>query len=283
MAPEQITIIISAKAGDGPLTVNDAMRQVSDFFEMLEAAGGQDASAISWELVSARKESPFQVTARAISRTPGFAAEPIARREKIALAASLNEIVSGRVPDEMDARATERTKRIFARTLNGIGRMDIQFDEQGPPLIIVERIARTAIAVLEATERDRSGGEQDQSRIEMGSIEGDVLLTGPYRGQPAIQVRERLSGQEIWCVFSPELAQTAGPEHNWSETWANRRLMLSGQISYAKDGRLRHIYAQAVQDVDPRPLQYSDIADPNFTGGLSASDYIKSLWEEEVG
>lgn len=283
MASETITITITASAGDGPLTVSDAMRQVSDFFEVLETSGGEDVSTIvTWELVSARKESPFQVTARAISKVPGFPAEPIARREKIALKSSFNEIMSGHIPDSMGPKATETFKRMFARTLNGIGRTDILLDPQDAPIIIVERSARTAISAFEATDRVQLV-EVDHSRIEMGSVDGDVLLTGPYRGQPAIQVRERLTGQELWCVFSPELAQTVGPVHNWSETWANRRLLLTGQITYGKDGRIRLVYAYAAADIDPKPLRYADIADPNFTGGLSASEYVKSLWEEEVG
>ena len=71
MAPERVTISIVSSAGeDGPLTVDDATRQILDFFEMLSAAGGEDGKLISWRLVSVSMRSPLSVTAEPFSDVP---------------------------------------------------------------------------------------------------------------------------------------------------------------------------------------------------------------------
>lgn len=281
MAPEKITVTITSSIGeDAPLTVSDAMSQILDFFELLSAAGGDQASLIDWQLVDVAMQSPLRATAEAIPKMPGVATEPIARREKVALESSFERmVVRGEVPEWMNDAARSRAKALFGRNMNGIGRMDIQFYEDAPLTRIDQRQARIAVEAIENVEK--ASTEADLSRVEMGSLEGDVLLTGPYRGQPAIQLRERLSGLDVWCVFAPELAKQVGPQHSWEETWRNRRVLITGRITYSRDGRIRLVYALGLKDLDPSPLEYRDIADPHFTGGLAASEYLESLWEEE--
>lgn len=282
MAPETITVTIRSSAGENaPLTVDDAMRQLLDIFQLLEAAGGDDAALIVWQLVEISMNSPLHATARAVAKVPGIEVEPIARREKAAVAHSIEDlVVRAEVSDWMDDSTRKRAKTLFARNANGIGRTDIQFYEDAPPTIIDQKQARTAVAAIEKAESGKL-----PALTEMGSVEGDVLVTGPYRHQPAIQIRERLSGSEIWCVFAPELAERAGPQHSWAETWTNRRVLVTGKITYSnsRERQIRLVYAVSMEDVDPRPLTYNDIADPNFTGGLGVPEYIDSLWEEDVG
>lgn len=259
------------------------MRQILDFFALLAAAGGEQTSLIDWQLVEVTMRSPLRATAQAVPNLPGIAAEPIARREKIALASSIAAMVrSEPIPDWMDEPTRERARALFARNMNGIGRMAIQFEDDAPLTIIDQNRARIAVETIDS-ERRVYLPEEDRSRIEMGSVEGDVLLTGPYRGQPAIQLRERLSGADVWCIFTPEVAESIGPNHSWAETWRNRRVLVSGAINYGRDGLIRRVNVSSLRDIDPRPLSYGEVADPNFTGGLAASEYIESLWEEDVG
>ncbi len=58
---------------------------------------------------------------------------------------------------------------------------------------------------------------------------------------------------------------------------------MTGEISYRSDGSILRIQATDMLPVDTRSLDYADIADPNFTGGLAPAEYVKALWEEEVG
>jgi hypothetical protein len=259
------------------------MRQLLDFFALLSAAGGEPASLVDWQLVEVSMQSPLRATAEAYAKQPGIDAAPIALHEKAILAASITSLAeSGTVPDWMDQPTLARAKALFGRNTNGIGHTNIQFDENAPIAFIDQRRARAALETISRHEQLISA-EQDRSRTEMGSLEGNVLLTGPYYGQPAIQLRESLSDAEIWCVFTPETAASIGPNHSWAETWRNRRVRVTGAIQYDRKGNIRRVNVSTLKEIDPTPLHYSQIADPNFTGGLSASDYIKSLWEEDVG
>jgi hypothetical protein len=282
---ETVTVVIRSSVGDdAPLTVNDAMRQILDFFELLSAAGGDEGSFIDWQLVEVAMRSPLSATAEAISKEPGVPAEPIARREKVTLASSIEDMVlRSAVPTWMNEHARETAKALFARNMNGIGRTDIQFERDAPLTIIDQRQARVAISAIERFEKELLSLQEDLTRIEMGSVEGNVLWTGSYRGNPAIQVRERMTGADVWCVFVTELAEKIGPRYSWATTWTNRHVLVTGQIIYSRDGNIRNVYASYIEDIDARPITYKDIADPNFTGGLGASKYIESLWEEDVG
>lgn len=47
--------------------------------------------------------------------------------------------------------------------------------------------------------------------------------------------------------------------------------------------RIRRVNAMNIQSVHSRPVSFSDIADPNFTGGLPIREYLRHLWDDEVG
>jgi hypothetical protein len=287
MASERVTVTVESSIGESaPLTVEDAMRQILDFFELLDAAGGDRASTIVWTLVAISMKSPLQATAEAVSAYPGVVAEDIARQEKATLSAAIHEMTDlQQVPQWMAPADRDRARRMFLRNTNGIGKTSIRFDEDKPLTVIEPKRANSAVITLEQFEYMELAPrvEIDLSRDEYGSIEGFVLSEAPFRGQPAIRLRERLSGTELWCVFSPQVAGRAGRSHSWEDSWSNRRVSVTGKISFGKDGRPRAAYVTDIDDIDVTPLEYGDIADPNFTGGLSPSDYVASLRVDERG
>ena len=286
MAPERVTVTIRSSFGeDAPLTVQDATRQLLDFFELLSAAGGEGGDVISWRLVSVSLESPLTATAEAFSTAPDVPPEPIARIEKAQLASTLRGIMEGHTPDWMGSATLARARRFFERNLNGIGRTDVKFDDETPLVIIAERGARVAVSVLAKTEQPRElpAHGEDLSRSEIGSVEGDIIELTTYYGQPAIRLRERLHGWDIPCVLSTTLAERIGHDHDWLEVWGGRRVQVSGEIIFGLDGRIRRVNAMNIQSVHSRPVSFSDIADPNFTGGLPIREYLRHLWDDEVG
>jgi hypothetical protein len=285
MVPERVTISIISSAGeDAPLTVDDATRQILDFFEMLTAAGGEEGKLVSWRLVSVSMKSPLSVTAEPFSDVPGIPVEEIARREKASLSADLREITTRRrVPPSMPRLVRRRARSFFERNTRRIGRTDILFDEQSPPLIIEERMALAATSVLDAASVDEAPPSRDLTRTEVGSVEGYLVETATFYGRPAVRIRERITGVEVICILSDDLAERIGPEHNWREIWQSRRVLISGEISYRQDGSVARIRAHDMATIDARQLDYADIADPNFSGGLSPPDYLRAIWEEEVG
>jgi len=284
MATERVTVTIRPSAGEaGLLRVQDAMHQILDFFDLLSAAGGEDSKAVSWRLVDVSMASPLTATAEAFSDVPGVQAEMIARREKGRLVTSIREITeSRRIPAWMDSSARAKARALFNRNLNEIGRTDIKFDEQTPITIISERSARTALVVLDSPDKAQHG-EDDLSRSEMGSVEGSIIRLETYHGRPSIRLAERVTDKEISCILSPSLAQQIGPQHNWTEVWVGRRVLVVGEIFFGSAGQIARVYATDVRPIDARRLSYSDIADRNFTNGLSVREYLNNLWEDDIG
>jgi hypothetical protein len=284
MAPERVTVTIQSRAGrDAPLTVRDAMLQILNFFDLLSLAGGKDAPFVSWRLVDISMKSPVSATAEAFPTIDGVIVEPIARREKAEVAQSIHLLsTGGTLPKWMDAVARHKAREFFERNLNGIGRTDIIFDENAPPVIIVENNARTAARTIERSEQALAEHDVDFSRTEMGSVEGYVIgLTQHYR-RPAVRMTERLSNKEVTCVLSDDLAGRIGHQHDWAEAWEGRRVIVSGEITHKRDGAISRVEAISLDIIDSIPIRYDDIADPNFTNGLSPAEYLEKLWEGDI-
>lgn len=280
MTPERVTVTISSSAGENePLIVADAMRQLLDFFELLSSAGGSEAEAIDWQLVAISMNSPLKATAQAVSRSPGVIAAPIARREKAAVQYSLTQAMHSRASDWSNALVRSRSKSLFTRNTATIGRTSIQFEENIPPLTIVPAMAREVVSRIDQYEREQLRTVEDASRTEFGSIEAVVINLTTHYNHPALRVRERLTGDEVVCIVSPELAEEYGPQHNWSEVWSSKRLLLTGEIAFKADGRIGQIRLEDIEVIDPAPLSFSDIASPGFTGGLSPQAFLDAGWE----
>jgi hypothetical protein len=284
MTPERVTVTIQSSAGrEAPLTVQDAMRQILDFFDLLSAAGGEEGKVVTWRLVDVSMGSPLSATAQAFSDVPGILAETVARREKDQLSYFFQEVMEkGRIPEWVDDAIRAKARSFFHRNLNGVGRTDIKFDENIPSTVIVERSARTAISAFEYFEQVDL--DADLSRSEIGSVEGNIISLDTYYGQPAIRLEERLHGLQFPCVLSSSLAEQVGHQHDWAEVWTGRRVQVSGRILFRPAGHIGRVYATDIKPVDHRRLTYADIADPNFTNGLSPREYLSRLWEDdEVG
>jgi hypothetical protein len=270
MVPERVTLTIRSSAGeDAPLTVDDATRQILDFFEMLSASGGPEGTRVSWRLVDISMKSPLKLTAEPFSDDPGIPVQAVARREKRALAESFREMTTvGRVPDWMDRPVRRRAQSFFARHTRSIGRTDVLLDESAPPIIIIPQNAAIAETAL-AKEPADPPPARNLTRTEIGSIDGQVTDTTTYYGHPAVRIRERVTEADVVCVLSASLAERVGVQHNWRDVWQGRRVLVSGEISYRADGAIARIQATDISTIDTRPLEYSDIVDPNFTGGLT--------------
>ena len=282
MAPERVTITVKSDLGeDGPLTVSDALRQVIDFFDLLSAAQGENGQVVSWRLVSMSKNSPLVATAEPFSDVPGVDIGPIAHRARVAVQSALEEITSeAGVPSWMDAPARDKVRAILSRNTNGIGRTDIKMDNKSPVIMIVPRLANRGLATLVRAEAEIAAREPDLSRSEFGSVEGNVADATTYRRQPALRLRERISGSEVLCVLSDELAKKAGA-HKWQEVWEGARVIVWGEVQFNRKGTIISIRADDIIEVAPRDLTYADIADPNFTAGLEPVEYL--MRDADVG
>ena len=284
MAPERVTVTITSSAGeDAPLTVQDAMQQILDFFDVLSAAGGDNRSTISWRLISISMNSPIRATAEAFSEVPGVPAEPTARREKEALLHAFSELEQQRVPDWMGKSTRTSAKALLTRNMDAIARTDVDFEIGDNVFSIVPRLARVAVASIEDAERKETQAQDDFSRTEVGSFEAYVIGLTRHYNRPAVEVRERQGDTSIKCPLTSTLAARIGNEHRWAEVWSNQRVLISGRITYRKDGRVAGADVFDIYTLNPPPIVLGDVADPNFTGGRDAATYIRSLWSADVG
>jgi hypothetical protein len=177
--------------------------------------------------------------------------------------------------------ALAKTKSILQRNMNGVGLTTIVFDDTAPPAMIVEKTARVALLAIERAELIEAEKDQDLSRMEFGSIEGEVYDGTSWHGRPALKIKERLTGADVTCVLSSELRAEIGPKRPLDDVWSHPRVLISGEIYYRKDGMPIRVMAFAITQIEAEPLTMADIADPNFTGGKSPREHIASHWDDD--
>ena len=130
----------------------------------------------------------------------------------------------------IDREADDLIRRILKRNLNGVGRTDVRFDDETPPVVIDHRAALRGIGFLE-TKAAEKAAEDDLTRTEHGAVEGNVIGVTTHYSKPAFSLRTRLSGREVKCVLRPEIATKIGGTHDWNEAWpVNECLLLAAYI-----------------------------------------------------
>jgi hypothetical protein len=65
--------------------------------------------------------------------------------------------------------------------------------------------------------------------------------------------------------------------------WNNQRVLISGRITFRRDGRVGNAEVFDIVPIDAVPISLDEIADPNFTGGLEPEAYRRSLWRPDLG
>lgn len=262
------------------LTVSDAMRQVLDLVGALEATEAGDAAErqIVWRLREARTNSPpFTVTAEAFSRDPSVSVTIEAERVTKLFATTVREVLSGERPAWIEEPTVRHLQAALKRNLNGVGQTEIRVD--GEAVSVVPAAARTGLAALDKVEPR----EEDKSRVEYGSIEGQVVGLTTYYNNPAIVLLERLSGDRIVCSLTKELAAKIGPSHNWQDAWEGSRLLIGGEIVYDQRGAIKRVNASYHSE-----LRWADVARADLRGidvleGRTVQEHLAQFWGEKVG
>jgi hypothetical protein len=273
--PERIKVTVRASgAHPDVLTVQDAMRQVLDIFEMLGNVPG-----VQWRLVVATTNTPFHVEGEAISLEPSVDVSVVARAQKQNLAKNLRDIARGRMPDDPDFR-TNVAKRFLTRNANGVGITDIDF-ELGEPITVTPQIAREAIQVL--AKKPDALFETSAAREEIGSIEGTLQDVGTYYKYPAVRILESRKKEAIWCRLTDELQTVFQDKATYMDVWHHRRVMVRGRIKYDEDSDIISVLATDIRRIEPPEISLESIRDPNFTGGLSVVEYLDRFRDGTLG
>ncbi|WP_315741835.1 hypothetical protein [Bradyrhizobium sp. SZCCHNR1075] len=276
--PEKVTVTISASsAHPDVLTIEDAMRQVLDIFDLL-AAGD---TAVEWRLSSATTNSPLHIEAEAVSFEPAVDITVVARAQKQVVADGLREIADGHIPDTWDDKRVKIAKRLYERNLNGIGSTDIDFQQSGK-IKVTPKFAQSAVSVL-AKSPKADLYEFPRNRGEIGSIEGVFAHLSTYRNQPAIGVVETRTKSIVWCVLSPELQAKFADKADFEDFWRHRRVIVRGRIRYSANRAITQVVADDISRIEPKAVALTAIKDTEFTSGLSTGEYLERFRDGALG
>lgn len=278
MAGRVRIVIRPSGAHPDVLTVRDAVDQVRDIFELAD----DDDPRATWKLVSATTNTPLTIAAETVAMvpdiTPGelaaFSGQRTTELKEGFVALTLGEII----PPWSQGRKSNALRRLLNRSLNGIGRTDIQVNDDPEREILTPKTAKLALRAIDAIRPTI-----DRSRAERGSIEGDYLDLGTHYGHPAIRLRERKSGAEVWCWVSENDLERFSELVKAADVWRHKRVRARGKIYYNTDGDVLHVEARDVRLSDVRKVSIDEVRDPNFTGGLSVSEYLNRLREGTLG
>lgn len=280
MDGERVTIRVESNIGeDGPLTVMDTLHQFMDAFELLGAAIAAEpgGNTIQWRLVSLSKNSPATATAEAYSPDPSLPVTALVFHGKRRFSEGIVELGEGRVAPWLTEHA-DVAKSLFRRNLNGVGKTTFDLGDDSPPAIVVERLARRGLTAIEQAELQLRSEIEDKSRREFGSLDAHVAEAKTWRGRPCLYVRERLSGRNIPCILSDKAAQEVGPTHSWEDAWSGKRVRIKGEIFYDQDGLINRVLAHEVKDVNPKPVDLTELRRLNLTNGQSPVEHLDQFW-----
>lgn len=282
----RVVITIHPPLSDaGLLGVADAMQQVLNsmkLFEDAQAAMGP-LNFFAWKLEKASTNSPFTVVAVAQPLQPHVDIDAAVKEVKEEVSRGIRALfTTGSTARWMTQDSLAVAHSIFARTRNGIGETDIDFEDGNVVSIKreqadagIEAIAGINVMML----------DQDISaRQSFGEIDGVMVAVGRYRNRPAIQIRTDLYGF-IWCALPRNVIEQFGSQHSMSEVWEGKTLGIQGRLNYAAGGsKITFIDAIEVREIVAAPrLDLSAVLDPNFTAGMDPHEYIEKLHEGELG
>lgn len=275
--------VVIRPSGSHPdiLTIQDAVEQIRDLFALADS----DRAGVAWKLVFATTNTPLTVAGEMVAMVPDLAPEELAAIAHQATAEFDEGLAAlmdgGIIAPWAQGRKAESLKRVLARTLNGIGRTDIHINDEAEAEVLTPTVAAVGLRAIERL--NRAAGEIDRSRTEVGSIEGEYLQLGHHYAHPAIKVRERKTGHEVWCWLSEHDLKKFSDTVRAEDVWRRRRMKARGKIIFNSIGEILHVETIDVQLIDVPKVTVDEVRDPRFTGGLNVSAYLDRFREGELG
>ena len=280
---EKLVISVDASR-DHPdrMTVQDVFQHVLDLFQLVSQSDPGSSGSIQWRLLSVSMNSPLTVTAEAIPSYPGLVIDEAAKRQKSAFSKNYRELKSGRMPSAWVATKSARdtATRVLTRNRTGIGRttIDASVEPTDLPITVTKEDAEKASVQVAI-----NAPQPQRTKEQIGSIEGRLVLVHQHYGHPAIQIVERRTKEEIWCVVPEEFQHQISESTKVEDVWKGRRVVVRGKITYASDGKISRVVATNVRLVEAKEVPESAIADKDFTGGLPISEYIERFRDGNLG
>lgn len=271
---ERLRIVISPPNDDhSNLSVEDAMEQVLDAFRLLKSSSEVDDS-VTWDLVSASANSPLSIEAEARSTKPGIEVDLMIRNQKKDFFKNYNTLLNGAVPELWkEGKMREVVKHFVSRNRTAIAFTSIELDEN----LSIELTKEKAIQAYSVLEKPEAIQKKPYSI--MGSVEGVINEVGTYHKAPAIKIKERISGDLIWCLVDQDHIEQVAGETTFEDVWLSHRVIVKGTLEYDSYGKLSKVNAVDISLINVRSVDVDELKDPDFTGGLSPGEYIDRLRE----
>lgn len=272
MMTERLTItIVPPDGGAGELSVEDAMSQVLDTIRLLNIG----ATHTSWRLVSASTNSPLTIVAEAEN-------EVIGSYQKRAFAESMQELASGKFPEAWRRPELEEIAVGLLSRTRSTSSVKVDIGKGVAPILIgagdgIDLNVFADTFLLPAPQISRN------TKTQVGSIDGTLLQVTTYYSKPAIRLRERKTNREIICVIPPHLVEAFSGTASVRDVWAHRRLTVRGRIVYGAYGSIQRVDATGLTISDAPPGALPPLHDPDFTGGMSAAEYLERFRAGELG
>ncbi len=271
---ERIRIVVQAsKTHPQFLTVEDAMRQVLAFFELLPEQ--TEADDLVWAIAAASMASPLVVEAEAKSIRSGVDISLQARKQKETLDKRLRAVQRGEMPPEW--AGTKRASVAIAllkRNTNGVGKTEVSLESDEPPVVFDEVMAQESLALLSA-----APVHQFKAHQEIGSIEGKLISAGSYYGEPVIHVEDRRNGERIVCLVPADVHDLVVSNMDIEDVWTNRRVSVHGRLSYDDKGNVKKVVSDRIEKLPTATVTIKSLYDPEFTEGLDPVLYLEQ-WRE---
>jgi hypothetical protein len=283
---ERLVISVDPGTTDVSLRVQDVFGHVLALFDLLGHSGQVDDEVVSWRLVSVSMNSPLTVVAEAVPvhATPPIVFAEVARTQKRNFARNVSELKQGRVPDAWRGKnEVKRVTRAFNSAKPSTTRIQVTEVVAGEAETeVVEVTPMDLVAVEKAlaiAEIEASPNPKDQ----VGSVEGRLMEVGTFYNQPAIRLRERKSGLEVWCTVSEAHRKQVAEDTDFEDVWAGHRVLVEGLLSYDRSGTLTRVRVDAIHVIAPLAFEAKDISDPDITQGLSGAEYLERFREGTLG
>jgi hypothetical protein len=226
--------------------------------------------------VSATTNSPFTVVAEADDSLE-------AATQALNFSNSMRELQAGRFPEAWKRPELQSIASNFLlRSATGVAVTQVQLRDETPIAFTsndIQPIVSTPGALVPTIEYVSSG---PVTKSQVGAIEGVLIEATTWRNKPALRVRERKSGRDITCVVPDYLAHTFSNNATVDDVWSHRRVTVRGMILYNAFGIMR-VEASAITQAPETRKPLPKLADPNFTGGLSATEYLERFRAGEIG
>lgn len=255
------------------MTIRDAVDQVRDIFELAEG----DDSSVTWKLVSATTNTPLTIAAELVAMEPDISPTvlmTLGNEQTRELKEGFDALERGVVISPWSrGRKANTLRRLLNRSLNGVGRTDVQINDEPERETITPQTAQRALRAIDAPP------EIDRARTEVGSVEGEYVEIGTHYAHPAIKLRERKTGRDIWCWVSEGDLERFSERVKAVDVWRHKRVRARGKILYDQTGGILHVEADDVQLTEVPRVRLDEVRDSNFTGGLSVSEYLDRLRE----